>query len=67
MYATYDAVIRDLAKFPGAEVHLWPVSICADEGGYAVVVDHQARAFVDDDVAEQLVIQLKLRIRTPDL
>jgi len=62
MYATIDAVERDLEKFPNAEVHLCLVSICADEYGFAVVVDHQARAFVDEDVAEELVVRRNLSV-----
>jgi hypothetical protein len=66
MYATLEAVIRDLNQFPDAKIFICPASVGADEYGWAVVVEGQehARAFIDDEAAESLIVAMNIPVKT---
>jgi hypothetical protein len=64
MYASLEAVLRDLNQFSDATIYLCSASVGADEYGWAVVVNGKARAFVDDDIAEKLIVDRNVPIKT---
>lgn len=64
MYSHTEAVLRDLNQFPDANIFICSASVGADEYGWAVIVNGEVRAFIDDEVAESLILTKHIPVKT---